>query len=77
MPANFIGNICRGKPVSRTIAQHRTLVMDEQHPEPQHIATDKARAGTTPHVVRYILAISLVLAIVAMMVIWGLAHHAS
>lgn len=37
----------------------------------RHIATDDARAGATPHVVRYVLAISLALAIFAMlMVIW-------
>jgi hypothetical protein len=37
----------------------------------QHIATDDARAGSTPHIVRYVLAISLALAIIAMLlVIW-------
>lgn len=37
----------------------------------EHIATDDARAGTTPHIVRYVLAISLALAIIAMLlVIW-------
>ena len=37
----------------------------------RHIATDDARAGATPHVVRYVLAISLALAIFAMlMVLW-------
>jgi hypothetical protein len=37
----------------------------------RHIATDDARAGATPHAVRYVLAISLALAIFAMlMVIW-------
>jgi hypothetical protein len=50
--------------------------MDKQQ-HPQHIATDKARAGTTPHIVRYVLLFSLLLAIVAMLVIWGIAHHAS
>ena len=30
-----------------------------------HIATDRARGGTTPHMTRYILPISLVLVIVA------------
>jgi hypothetical protein len=36
-----------------------------------HIATDDARGGSTPHIVRYVLAISLVLAIIAMLlVIW-------
>lgn len=32
----------------------------------EHIATDKARAGTTPHIVRYVLLISLALVIVGM-----------
>lgn len=37
----------------------------------QHIATDEVRSGATPHIVRYVLAISLVLAIIAMLlVLW-------
>lgn len=37
----------------------------------QHVATDDVRAGATPHVVRYVLAISLALAVIAMfLVIW-------
>ncbi len=32
--------------------------------KPIHIETDDARAGSTPHMTRYILAISLVLVIV-------------
>ncbi|PTW47462.1 hypothetical protein C8J25_103180 [Sphingomonas faeni] len=32
--------------------------------EPIHIDTEDARAGSTPHMTRYILAISLVLVIV-------------
>ena len=32
--------------------------------EPIHIDTEAARAGATPHMTRYILAISLVLVIV-------------
>jgi len=35
-----------------------------------HVDTDEARSGETPHIVRYILVISLVMAIVAMSVIW-------
>ncbi|MGE4322574.1 MAG: hypothetical protein AB7E60_06035 [Sphingobium sp.] len=36
-----------------------------------HIATDDARAGATPHIVRYVLGISLALAIIAMvLVLW-------
>ncbi len=34
--------------------------------KPQTISTIKARAGATPHIVRYVLAISLVLAVVAL-----------
>ena len=38
----------------------------------RHITTEKARAGSTPHVVRYILGVSLTLAIIVMIVIlWG------
>ena len=32
--------------------------------EQQHISTEKARAGATPHMTRYILAISLTAVIV-------------
>jgi hypothetical protein len=35
-----------------------------------HIGTDEARAGETPHIVRYVLAISLLLVIFAMSAIW-------
>ena len=35
-----------------------------------HIETDEARGGSTPHVVRYVLLISLFLAIFAMSAIW-------
>ncbi len=35
-----------------------------------HIDAEKARAGSTPHIVRYVLIISLFLAIVALSVIW-------
>jgi hypothetical protein len=31
-----------------------------------HVATEKARAGSTPHIVRYVLAISLALVVIAM-----------
>ncbi|WP_255325627.1 MULTISPECIES: hypothetical protein [Sphingobium] len=38
----------------------------------QHIATDDARGGSTPHIVRYVLGVSLTLAIIVMIVIlWG------
>ncbi|MGF7170705.1 hypothetical protein FHS91_002391 [Sphingobium xanthum] len=38
-----------------------------------HKNTDDARAGSTPHIVRYVLTISLVLALVAMvlLLLWG------
>ena len=35
-----------------------------------HIETDEVRAGETPHIVRYVLGISLFLAIAAMSIIW-------
>ncbi|MFA7586921.1 MAG: hypothetical protein WCY11_12115 [Novosphingobium sp.] len=38
--------------------------------EETHIETEEARSGSTPHIVRYVLAISLVLAIVALSVVW-------
>lgn len=34
------------------------------------IETDDARAGQTPHVVRWMLGISLALAVIAMTVVW-------
>ncbi|MFT3968254.1 MAG: hypothetical protein QM690_20475 [Sphingobium sp.] len=36
-----------------------------------HIGAEQARAGSTPHIVRYVLGISLALAIVAMIIILG------
>ncbi|CCW20058.1 hypothetical protein EBBID32_44290 [Sphingobium indicum BiD32] len=37
----------------------------------QHITTDDARGGSTEHVVRYVLGISLALAVIAMLfVLW-------
>ncbi len=42
----------------------------ERQGEEVHIETDEARGGSTPHIVRYVLAISLLLAIVAMTVVW-------
>lgn len=42
----------------------------ERHGEEVHIATDEARGANTPHIVRYILAISLLLAIVVLSAIW-------
>jgi hypothetical protein len=38
--------------------------------EEVHISTDEARGGSTPGVMRYVLAISLFLAIGAMSLVW-------
>lgn len=35
-----------------------------------HLHDDEARGGSTPHIVRYILIASLILAVVAMSAIW-------
>lgn len=35
-----------------------------------HIQTDEARGGSSPHIVRYVLIISLFLAAAALTVIW-------
>lgn len=35
----------------------------------QHITAQRARAGSNEHVVRYVLAISLALAVIAMLVL--------
>jgi hypothetical protein len=42
----------------------------EQHGEEVHVTTDEARGGDTPHIVRYVLMISLALVIVALSAIW-------
>lgn len=42
----------------------------EQQGDEVHIQTNEARGGSTPHIVRYVLAISLLLAIAAMTLIW-------
>lgn len=47
--------------------------MDEEHREVV-IETDKARAGSTNHVVRFVLGISLTLAIVALGLVWWAAR---
>ncbi|MCW2337085.1 hypothetical protein M2337_001318 [Sphingobium sp. B2D3A] len=41
-----------------------------------HKTTEDARAGQTPHIVRYVLSISLVLAVIVMAVVlfWGSAQ---
>jgi protein involved in polysaccharide export with SLBB domain len=35
-----------------------------------HITTDEVRGGSTPHIVRYVLGISLFLIIIAFSVVW-------
>lgn len=35
-----------------------------------HVSTEEARSGSTPNIVRYVLAISLLLAIIALSAIW-------
>ena len=42
----------------------------ERQGDEVHIETNEARGGSTPHIVRYVLVISLLLAIAAMTVIW-------
>ncbi len=41
-----------------------------------HKSTDEARAGSTPHIVRYVLIMSLLLALLAMAVVllWGVGR---
>lgn len=42
-----------------------------------HKSTDEARAGSTPHIVRYVLTVSLFLAILAMtgLFLWGTTQN--
>jgi hypothetical protein len=42
----------------------------ERQGDEVHIETDEARGASTPHIVRYVLAISLLLAIAALTFIW-------
>lgn len=42
----------------------------EQRGEEAHITTTEARGGETPHIVRYVLVIGLLLAVAAMTLIW-------
>lgn len=44
----------------------------ERQGDEVHIETNEARGGSTPHIVRYVLAISLLLAIGALTLIWVL-----
>ncbi len=42
----------------------------ERQGDEVHIETNEARGGSTPHIVRYVLAISLLLAVGALSLIW-------
>jgi hypothetical protein len=42
----------------------------ERQGDEVHIETDEARGGSTPHIVRYVLVISLIMAIIALSLIW-------
>ena len=42
----------------------------ERQGDEVHVTEDEARGGSTPHILRYVLIISLVLAIVALSIIW-------
>lgn len=42
----------------------------QTHGTEVHVDENAARAGSTPHIVRYVLLISLALAIVALSAIW-------
>ena len=42
----------------------------EHHGDENHISTDDARGGSIEHVVRYVLGISLFLAITSLSAIW-------
>lgn len=42
----------------------------ERRGEEIHVDSDEARSGETPHIVRYVLVIALLLAIVALSTIW-------
>lgn len=42
----------------------------ERRGDEVHIETNEARGGSTPHVVRWVLAISLTLAVIAMSAVW-------
>jgi hypothetical protein len=43
--------------------------MERRGPE-THVDTEEARSGETPHIVRYVLVIGLVLAILALSAVW-------
>jgi predicted secreted protein len=45
--------------------------------EPEVLTTTEARAGVTPHIVRYVLIISVILAVVAMVWVFATAPDAT
>ncbi len=51
--------------------------MSEKPEEPEVLTTTEARGGVTPHIVRYVLIISLVLAVGAMVWTFVVAPEAS
>ncbi len=42
----------------------------ERHGDEIEVTTTEARGGSTPHIVRYVLIISLVLAVVGLSIVW-------
>ncbi len=42
----------------------------ERQGDEVHVSEEEARSGSTPHIVRYVLVISLLLAIAALSAIW-------
>lgn len=42
----------------------------ERHGDEVEVTTDEARGGSTPHIVRYVLIIGLLLAIAVLSLIW-------
>lgn len=42
----------------------------ERRGEEVHVDTDEARGGSTPNIMRWVLAISLTLAVIAMSAVW-------
>ena len=59
-----MGSICYG---AKTGVGGLALMAENE--EPIHVYTDRARAGTTPHLTRYVLGFGLVLVILAFAVI--------
>jgi len=43
----------------------------ERHGQQVHVTTEEARGGRTMHVMRFVLAISVLLAIVALALVWA------